>query len=190
MMLRAVSSLKAGSASFSRAGSLSATSSALPKLTSPLISSILDDDTNRRAEQQRSGNLLALPFQYRALHTSAHSESSVLIVGLGVAGVATAAVYGLKAYEKYAQAKAAAEPPSVEGDAPGEDQTAESSAKDKASEAPKADAKKEDKEKAGASSSSSGGGMFGAQAFARRFYKGGFEDRMTRREAALILGVR
>jgi hypothetical protein len=26
--------------------------------------------------------------------------------------------------------------------------------------------------------------------FAKRFYEGGFEDKMTRREAALILGVR
>lgn len=26
--------------------------------------------------------------------------------------------------------------------------------------------------------------------FSKRFYEGGFEDKMTRREAALILGVR
>jgi DnaJ-domain-containing protein 1 len=32
--------------------------------------------------------------------------------------------------------------------------------------------------------------MFGAQALARRFYRGGFEEKMSRREAALILGVR
>ena len=37
---------------------------------------------------------------------------------------------------------------------------------------------------------SSTGGYFSAQSMARRFYRGGFEDKMTRREAALILGVR
>jgi len=34
------------------------------------------------------------------------------------------------------------------------------------------------------------GGFWSAQGMARRFYRGGFEDTMTRREAALILGVR
>lgn len=33
--------------------------------------------------------------------------------------------------------------------------------------------------------------MAGAESlFGKRFYEGGFEDKMTRREAALILGVR
>ena len=31
---------------------------------------------------------------------------------------------------------------------------------------------------------------WGAEMLAKRFYRGGFEDKMTRREAALILGVR
>lgn len=37
-----------------------------------------------------------------------------------------------------------------------------------------------------------GGGLAGGMSslFAKRFYEGGFEDKMTRREAALILGVR
>ncbi|CAN0507926.1 unnamed protein product, partial [Ectocarpus sp. 12 AP-2014] len=34
----------------------------------------------------------------------------------------------------------------------------------------------------------SAGGFFGA--FGKRFYDGGFEEKMTRKEAALILGVR
>lgn len=39
---------------------------------------------------------------------------------------------------------------------------------------------------------SGGGGLAGGMSslFAKRFYEGGFEDKMTRREAALILGVR
>ena len=42
----------------------------------------------------------------------------------------------------------------------------------------------------GAAASSSGGGGGMSALFAKRFYEGGFEDKMTRREAALILGVR
>lgn len=36
--------------------------------------------------------------------------------------------------------------------------------------------------------SAASGSFFGA--FGKKFYEGGFEDKMTRREAALILGVR
>ena len=41
----------------------------------------------------------------------------------------------------------------------------------------------------GGAGASSGGGTM-SSLFAKRFYEGGFEDKMTRREAALILGVR
>jgi hypothetical protein len=52
-------------------------------------------------------------------------------------------------------------------------------------------AKKAAEAAAGGGSSSSGGGGGGMSAlFAKRFYEGGFEEKMTRREAALILGVR
>lgn len=40
------------------------------------------------------------------------------------------------------------------------------------------------------SSSSSGSDSFGSSWFAKTFYDGGFDDKMTKREAALILGVR
>jgi DnaJ family protein C protein 15/DnaJ family protein C protein 19 len=42
----------------------------------------------------------------------------------------------------------------------------------------------------GGAASTEGGGGFASSLFAKRFYEGGFEDKMTRREAALILGVR
>ena len=44
----------------------------------------------------------------------------------------------------------------------------------------------------GAAAGGSGGGAASAfsSLFAKRFYEGGFEEKMTRREAALILGVR
>lgn len=52
-------------------------------------------------------------------------------------------------------------------------------------------AKKAAEAAAGGGAASSGGGGGGMSAlFAKRFYEGGFEDKMTRREAALILGVR
>lgn len=41
---------------------------------------------------------------------------------------------------------------------------------------------------AGAGTAPSASGLFGA--FGKRYYEGGFEDKMTRKEAALILGVR
>lgn len=167
-----------------RAAATKQTSAALPKISAPLIASIVDE---RREKQNAAGGALIYPVHGRALHTTAQSESTVLVVGLGVAGVATAAIYGLKAYEKYAQAKAdAAPPPAADGSEPAAEEAP--TAKATTSEAPKAGAK--DSAKPAGAASSGGGGIFGAQAFARRFYKGGFEDRMTRREAALILGVR
>ncbi|EKU20251.1 chaperone -domain containing protein [Nannochloropsis gaditana CCMP526] len=47
-------------------------------------------------------------------------------------------------------------------------------------------------DKADGGKSGGGGGFSGGMSslFAKRFYEGGFEDKMTRREAALILGVR
>lgn len=64
----------------------------------------------------------------------------------------------------------------AEAEAPASGQTADG----KAGKAPPGDA--------AAGAASSGGGLFGA--FGKRFYEGGFEDKMTRKEAALILGVR
>lgn len=64
----------------------------------------------------------------------------------------------------------------AEAEAPASDQPADG----KAGEAPPGGA--------GAAAASSGGGLFGA--FGKRFYEGGFEEKMTRKEAALILGVR
>jgi len=85
-------------------------------------------------------------------------SSTLLLGGLGVAGVALGARYALKAF-------APAEP---EGGA----------AKDGAA--------KDGKEAAAPVSHKA----FGAEYWARRMYTGGFEGSMSRREAALILGIR
>ena len=126
-----------------------------------------------------SGGILA-----RHLHATAAAESATLAAaGVGVAVAALAARYALGVYAR-------ANPPAGGGDkATGrlEDSAAARGAGDAA---------------AGAGSAAGGaapggeamgvntGGMFSAQSMARRFYKGGFEDKMTRREASLILGVR
>lgn len=87
-------------------------------------------------------------------------QENLVVGGLIVAGSALALQYGLRAYNQWQEKKAAA---AGEGGAKG---TAEGG---------------------------SGGGGFArgmSSLFAKRFYEGGFEDKMTRREAALILGVR
>ena len=87
-------------------------------------------------------------------------QENLVVGGLIVAGSALALQYGLRAYNQWQEKKAAA---AAEGGAEG---TAEGG--------------------------SGGGGFAGGMSslFAKRFYEGGFEDKMTRREAALILGVR
>ena len=86
-------------------------------------------------------------------------SSTLLLGGLGVAGVALAARYALKTF-------APAEP---ESGVAAKDGTA-----------------KDGKEAAAPVSHKA----FGAEYWARRMYTGGFEGSMSRREAALILGIR
>lgn len=154
----------------------------------------------------------------RGLHTTLPAENTALLVGgLAIAGTAMAARYGLKAWDA-AQAAQASEP-AITKDAEQEqatntarDETFEESSKpgDDASRAkPAEDASASSQSStdgsastgtgdaaagagtAGKAASSSGwGSIFGGQAMAKRFYKGGFEDKMSRREAALILGCR
>lgn len=142
----------------------------------------------------------------RPFHSSVTQQSAtVLAVGVGVGAIALAAKYALQAS---AAASAAANP--TEG-AEGSSDNAKAASAEEATES-KANMKQEEKTSASSSSSSAenvkkaeekkkeeaaksstaagSSSLFGAQSMARRFYKGGFEDKMTRREAALILGVR
>ena len=122
------------------------------------------------------------------LHAAARAESAVLIGGLSVAGAAVAGAYVLRAYERMQASQAAttaAAPTAASGDP-----SAAAGSGASSSSAP------------GSAGAGAGAGaaapppqgffsrMFGAQAMARRLYRGGFEDKMSRREAALILGVR
>lgn len=103
-------------------------------------------------------------------HGSAPAQSATLAAaGVGIAAAAIAARYAVGAYQR---ANVAAG--EIDGDNKKDDGEMASDVKAEAKPA----------------STSTGGGLFSAQAMARRFYKGGFEEKMTRREASQILGVR
>ena len=90
-------------------------------------------------------------------------ENPLIVGGLGLLVAAVSAQYALSAYQQYKIASAA-----------------------KASNPDSDSASKT----GGQQSASTGGFSFTSTWFAKNFYDGGFEDKMTRREAALILGVR
>ena len=109
----------------------------------------------------RSSTSALGPALSRSLHSTARAENgTILVSALGIAGVAYGGKIVAEQIDKWQTAKAATAAGGEEGE-----------------------------EGAAASGSSSGGGLFGSL-FAKNFYEGGFEDKMTRREAALILGIR
>ena len=115
---------------------------------------------DERRRARRSASALG-PALSRSLHSTARAENgTILVSALGIAGVAYGGKIVAEQVDKWQTAKAAAAANGGEEGEEGEE-----------------------------ASSSSGGGMFGSL-FAKNFYEGGFEDKMTRREAALILGIR
>ena len=146
------------------------------------------------------------PLAQRTLLGSAvpSRPNSVLIGGLTIAAGAMAARYALQVYDK-AQGTA---PPDESSNAGGSDSSGRggdsgskggedgsgSSSSSSSSRSGDDKSASGDKAEGGAADSGSqqqsGSKMWGAEMFAKRFYRGGFEDKMTRREAALILGVR
>mmetsp|Transcript_347 Transcript_347/g.638 ORF Transcript_347/g.638 Transcript_347/m.638 type:complete len:193 (+) Transcript_347:65-643(+) len=92
-------------------------------------------------------------------------ENTLILGGVSVLAVAVTARVGMKAYEEYQANKSKA--------AEAEASASNNSSTDKQSD----------------NSSASNEGFF-KSFFATTFYDGGFEDKMTKREAALILGVR
>jgi hypothetical protein len=174
---------------------------AMRSVNAPMVSAIratsVGGDFISHPRKVTSSFLLPPGSAIRLMHNTAPSQSALyLVAGLSVAGVAVAARYGLQIYEKAAAAQhsgAPEAPAATEGDnsAQGQAQQSENVA-DKASSTDAAEGaeKTETKAEAPKQATSFWGGMFGGQAMAKRFYKGGFEDKMTRREAALILGLR
>ena len=130
--------------------------------------------TTRSDEEKRRARLpLQLPLQVRRLHSSAPRDSAMLVLAsMGIGAVALGSSYLVEAYAQHAKQKAAAAPPPPP---PGASSSADANANANASEEP-------------ASAASWFSSLF---SLAKGYYEGGFEaDGVTRREAALILGVR
>lgn len=116
--------------------------------------------------------------QYRS---TVHKESVLIFGGIGLALGAMGARYAVQTYNNQRASKERAE-----GSAPGgADASASGPAADSSSKA-QADATME------SAFASIGGSWaeFKKTFFAKGYYDGGFEDKMSRREAALVLGVR
>ena len=119
------------------------------------------------------------------LHTTAPASSAILLGGLSVAGAALAARFALQRLDGGGSSAAggAPPPPPPEDGAEGKGEGAEGRVE--GASAPE-----------GSEGAAPGGGeakkarSFGADFLSKRFYRGGFEEKMTRREAALVLGVR
>ena len=131
-------------------------------------------------DQQHQPALRGLP-QIRAYHaTSSQDRAVAIMLGLGtIAAVSYSAAQGVKAYNEWKDSLPE-EPPEAETTAKAEDQKKE---EEKAEpRKARANVKKEKRENIFKE-------WFGMGVGAK-YYEGGFEDQMTRREAALILGVR
>ncbi|OQR91727.1 hypothetical protein ACHHYP_04444 [Achlya hypogyna] len=113
-----------------------------------------------RALPRSVAPLQLVPQQSRYLHATRPQDSALIVGGAGVAVAAMSVKYLLQSYQQYQAAKAAAPAEEAKG---------------------KSDAK---------GTSSERGSFFNFNMSYRNFYDGPFEDKMTRREAALILGVR
>jgi DnaJ family protein C protein 19 len=115
-------------------------------------------------EDKKDASLRASLQQVRALHTSPKSQSFILAC-VGVAGAAFGASIVL-------------------------DSVAKRSAEQAAAAAAAGSEGKTDKDQEAAAGSGLFSSLFNNVLGAKTFYQGGFEEKMTKREAALILGVR
>jgi len=103
-------------------------------------------------------------FPRRSYGISRRKENSLIVGGLALFTAAVAIQYGIQIYNTVSAAKSQTD---------GSEPTAEKNTE------------------AGSSGSSGSSFSFDMSSwFARNFYEGGFEDKMSKREAALILGVR
>jgi hypothetical protein len=120
----------------------------------------------------------------RNFNSSIKAENELIVGGLVVAGGAMTLQYGIQAYKSYQakQAEKQKNAPTSEPDSEVKNtQKASSSSSSSTTQA---------KAKAQTQTDSNPVNSPFATWFARNFYDGGFEDKMSKREAALILGVR
>jgi DnaJ family protein C protein 19 len=111
-------------------------------------------------------------------------NNSLVLIGAGVAVSAIAANYALQAYQDYAADKEKNKPNEA-------DEQGSPSESSKETEEPVAAAQAKSTTGEAKEGGTTGGINFDfLNMFGKNFYEGGFEDKMTKREAALILGVR
>ena len=131
---------------------------------------------------------------HRSYHATSASERGgpALALGLGaVAAVAKAGQYAARAYNQYQiEAKEAAEAEAQRRKEQGLPSEEEERAQQEAEEAAQAKAKTDAKAKGDEGPRENIFNKFFNMGVGSKFYEGGFEEEMTRREAALILGVR
>ena len=126
------------------------------------------------ARHQRPGIL-------RQFNATGRAESALVLGGIGVAVAAMGAQYALQAYQNRPKAADGASA-SASASAPPTQDGAQSQSQSQTQDASTLD---------GAFSSlGASWADFKKSFFAKNFYDGGFDDKMTRREAALILGIR
>ena len=126
-----------------------------------------------------------VPLLRRKYSVTRKTDSAIIIAGLGVVVCAATAQYALDIYQKNKERNAS------EQGAP-----TSNSDSDPASASSNQNASETKKSSSGVNNGPAGEAKeepsfsFGSTWFAKSFYDGGFEDKMTRREAALILGIR
>ena len=166
-----------------------------------ITSSQRDEDEQRRRLQINPISISAADAAnmhqlqtYRSYHATSAAERGgpALALGLGaVAAVAKAGQYAARAYNQYQiEAKEAAEAEAQRRKEQGLPSEEEERAQQEAEEAAQAKAKTDAKAKGDEGPRENIFNKFFNMGVGSKFYEGGFEDEMTRREAALILGVR
>ena len=144
-----------------------------------------DDDKNER-NNNNNNPLRGLP-QIRPYHSTAAQDRAVAIMlGLGtIAAVSYSAAQGVKAYNEFKESWPE-QVPEEKGEA--QENTTKAEDQEKQQEAKKEASAKSSKQGAKAKRENIFKEWFGVGVGAK-YYEGGFEETMTRREAALILGM-
>ena len=106
-------------------------------------------------------------------------ENPLILGGVGIVVAALGVQVGLKAYEEYQASRKQADPESDDRKSNVSEEQVTSDNQSEGAAKPNEKVKEGDKNP----------GLF-SSFFATTFYDGGFEEKMTKREAALILGVR
>jgi DnaJ family protein C protein 19 len=127
----------------------------------------------------------------QAFHQSHRADNQLIIGGAAMLGTAITFRYALAAYQTYQQSKPVVSvmPEDASREEAKDEQRTKTRGRNESCADSGASARSQEQGARQEATSSSGGGMFSSW-FARNYYDGGFEEKMSRREAALILGVR